>query len=43
MPLDLVSGWVFETINSRYGKVKLERQGGFVQLQGRVTRIPTSR
>ena len=34
VPLDLVSGWVSETINSRYGKVKLERQGGFVQLQG---------
>jgi hypothetical protein len=34
VPLDLVSGWVSETINGRYGKVSLERQGGFVQLQG---------
>ena len=34
VPLDLVAGWVSDTINGRYGAVKLERQGGFVQLQG---------
>jgi hypothetical protein len=34
VPLDLVAGWVSETINGRYGAVKLERRGGFVQLQG---------
>jgi hypothetical protein len=34
VPLDLVSGWISETMNARYGPVSLERKGGFVQLQG---------
>ncbi|MBL9102488.1 MAG: hypothetical protein JNL82_16120 [Myxococcales bacterium] len=34
VPLELVAGWVSDTINGRYGPVNLERRGGFVQLQG---------
>jgi hypothetical protein len=34
VPLDLVSGWISETMNARYGPVSLERKGGFVQLRG---------
>lgn len=34
VPLELVSGWISETMNARYGPVSLERKGGFVQLRG---------
>jgi len=34
IPLDLVSGWLSDTLNARYGRVELERTGGFVQLRG---------
>ena len=34
LPLDLVEGWLSETLNSRYGAVELVRERGLVQVQG---------
>jgi hypothetical protein len=34
VPLGLVAGWISATLNGRYGPIKLERQGGFVQVEG---------
>ena len=34
VPLDLVAGWMSETLNGRYGRIELEREGGFVQVRG---------
>ncbi|MEZ4454755.1 MAG: SNF2-related protein, partial [Nannocystaceae bacterium] len=35
VPLELVAGWLSETLNQRYGPVELEREGGFVQVKGK--------
>ncbi|MCY1065620.1 SNF2-related protein [Nannocystis sp. RBIL2] len=32
--LELLAGWLSATLNSKYGPVRLERQGGFVQAVG---------
>jgi superfamily II DNA or RNA helicase/predicted RNA methylase len=34
VPLDLVSAWLNETLNSHYGNVRLERREGLVQVPG---------
>jgi len=34
LPLDLVQGWLSETLNGRYGAVDLVRERGLVQVQG---------
>ncbi|MFZ6184880.1 SNF2-related protein [Nannocystis pusilla] len=34
VPLELVSGWLSDEINARYGPITLERVGGFVQVKG---------
>jgi hypothetical protein len=34
VPLELVGGWLSETLNANYGRIELERAGGFVQIRG---------
>ena len=34
IPLDMVQGWLSETLNGRYGAVELVRERGLVQVQG---------
>jgi hypothetical protein len=40
------SGWLSETLNANYGRIELERAGGFVQIRGsrlRRRRLPACR
>jgi superfamily II DNA or RNA helicase/SAM-dependent methyltransferase len=34
VPLDLVAGWMTDTLNPRYGRVELVREDGLVQVKG---------
>jgi superfamily II DNA or RNA helicase/predicted RNA methylase len=34
VPLDLVEGWLYATLNQHYGQVRLERREGLVQVPG---------